>query len=335
MKSLNLIEPGRFGFTDVPKPALTHGNTLVKVLSCGVCGSDIHAMSGKQPFFSYPRRLGHELCVEVVAHHDHSGLALGDRCVIEPYYFCGDCIACRMGNTNCCQKLSVLGIHFDGGHASHISVPTQYLHKANALTIEQAALVEPLAIGYHAVERASIKAGQSVAILGMGTIGIAVALFARAAGAKPVVVDIDETRLAFAKNTLKFDTCLKAGPNLTEELTAHFGELPQCIIDATGNEQSMNGCFNLVAYGGRVVFVGLHSGQVQIEPENFHLREITLLASRAALSSDFTKVIAAISAGVIDPTPMISDRLNFSNLDNDLMQLVGKPNLIKALIEYQ
>lgn len=334
MKSLSLIEPGKFGFIDTPKPELTEKHTLVNVLSCGVCGSDIHAMSGKQPFFSYPRRLGHELCVEVLQAHEEDDFNVGDRCVIEPYYFCGECVACRMGNSNCCSKLSVLGIHFDGGHTTQISVQTKYLHKANQLTIEQAALVEPLAIGFHAVERAQIKPGEPVAILGMGTIGIAAALFVKAAGGNPVVVDIDANRINFAKNILKFETCLIADENLQGNLTEHFGQLPECIIDATGNVHSMNGCFELVEFGGRVVFVGLFNGNVAFDAYNFHLREITLLASRAARSSDFKKVIAAISEQVIDPTAMITERLQFSALDKELIQLVSKPGLIKAIIHY-
>lgn len=334
MKSLSLIEPGKFGFVDVPIPELTLGHTLVKVLSCGVCGSDIHAMRGKQPFFSYPRRLGHELCVEVVQSHQEDHFQVGDRCVIEPYYFCGDCIACQMGRTNCCSQLSVLGIHFDGGHTSHISVLTKYLHKANQLTIEQAALVEPLAIGCHAVQRANITPGEAVAILGMGTIGIAAALFVKASGGNPVVVDIESGRLDFAKNVLNFDTCLIADENLQNNLHAHFGQLPECIIDATGNKHSMNACFELVEFGGRVVFVGLFSGDVRFDASNFHLREITLLASRAALSSDFKKVIDTISRGDIDPTPMITQRLNFAELDTQLIEVGKTPGLIKAIIEY-
>jgi 2-desacetyl-2-hydroxyethyl bacteriochlorophyllide A dehydrogenase len=334
MKSLSLTEPGQFTFVNVPKPEISENHTLVKVLSCGVCGSDIHAMSGKQPFFSYPRRLGHELCVEVVQSHPSDEFTVGDRCVIEPYYFCGECIACRMGKTNCCSNLSVLGIHFDGGHTSHISVLTKYLHKANELTIEQAALVEPLAIGCHAVERANIKLGEPVAILGMGTIGIAAALFVKAIGGNPVVVDIEPSRLDFAKNVLNFDTCLMGDEHLQENLQKHFGQLPEVIVDATGNKHSMNNCFNLVEFGGRVVFVGLFRGDVTIDSHNFHLKEITLLASRAALSSEFKKVIDAISNQVMDPTAMINERLQFSALDKELIQLAGKPGLIKAMIHY-
>lgn len=334
MKSLSLIKPGKFGFIETPTPKLQQGQTLVKVLSCGVCGSDIHAMSGKQPFFSYPRILGHELCVEVIEAHTQDHIKVGDRCVIEPYYFCGECVACRAGKTNCCNKLSVLGIHFDGGHTSVISVPTEYLHKANELTIEQAALVEPLAIGCHAVNRANVQPDEPVVILGMGTIGLAAAFFVKAQGARPVIVDVDESRLNFADKTLNLGTPLKAQENIEQALIEHFGVLPTCVIDATGNQFSMNNCFNLVEYGGRIVYIGLFPGDITFDAERFYQREITLLASRAALSCDFKTVIDAITNKVFDPTPMISERLSFAELDQQLPQLVGKAGLIKAIIDY-
>ncbi|AWB65581.1 Zn-dependent alcohol dehydrogenase [Saccharobesus litoralis] len=334
MKSLNLIEPGKFSFQEVAMPQALAGETLVKVLSCGVCGSDIHAMSGKQPFFSYPRRLGHELCVEVVSPAEGSELTAGDRCVVEPYYFCGECFACRTGKTNCCSNLQVLGIHFDGGHTPFMTVPTQYLHKANQLTPEQAALVEPLAIGAHAVSRAEISEGDPVVILGMGTIGLAAALFAKAAGANLLVVDVDDNRLQFAEHTLQLGKAYKVGATLQDDIYQHFGQLPERIIDATGNEHSMNACFDLVEVGGHVVFVGLHLGQVKIDVENFVNKGITLAASRAAISDDFKQVIDAISSGAIDPTPMISQTLQFDQLDTQLLELIGQPGLIKALIEY-
>ena len=132
---------------------------------------------GEQPFFSYPRRLGHELCVEIISAPADSGLRAGDLCAVEAYYFCGTCPACRAGKTNCCKNLKVLGVHIDGGHAPLMSVPADKLHRANKLKPEQIALVEPLVIGAHGVERAAPKKDEPVVIVGMGPIGLAAAIF--------------------------------------------------------------------------------------------------------------------------------------------------------------
>lgn len=334
MKSLSLLAPEKFSFEDIDIPTPKADEALVNVLACGVCGSDIHAMHGKQPYFNYPRRLGHELCVEILSAPQDSKLTVGDKCVVEPYFYCGECVACRAGKTNCCTNLSVLGIHSDGGHIPQMAIPTKYIHKANKLSKEQAALVEPLAIGAHAVDRAAITTDLPTVILGMGTIGIAAAFFARNAGANLVVVDIDENRLHFAENTLSLGKGMLAGDNLGEQLKQYFGQYPECIIDATGNKHSMEGSLKFIEHGGRIVFVGLYPGDFSFYSPFYHEREITLFASRAALSSDFEKVIDSISNGDFDPTPMITERLQFSELDTQLIEVGTKPGLIKALIEY-
>jgi L-rhamnose mutarotase len=179
MKSLVLQQPGVLAWTDAPEPVPSNGEALVRVRRCGVCGTDIHALAGKQPFFSYPRRLGHELCVEVVSAPADSVLRAGDLCAVEAYYFCGTCPACRTGKTNCCKLLKVLGVHIDGGHAPLMAVPADKLHRATKLSPEQIALVEPLVIGAHGVERAAPKAGEPTVIIGIGPIGLAAAILPR------------------------------------------------------------------------------------------------------------------------------------------------------------
>ncbi|MGJ8640974.1 MAG: zinc-binding alcohol dehydrogenase family protein [Opitutaceae bacterium] len=334
MQSLILKEPGEFEYIEIPSPKPQVGEAHVRVLACGVCGTDMHAYSDKQPFFSYPRRLGHELCVEILSAPEESGLSVGDRCAVEPYYFCGTCPACQAGKTNCCHSLQVLGVHIDGGHQPEITLPWRYLHKSDQLSVDQLALTEPLAIGAHAIERANPAQGEPLVVLGMGPIGLTVAIFAKAAGANVVLVDINEGRLSFAAETMKLGTPMLAGDDLDERLKAHFGQLPSCIIDATGSPRSMNHCFNFAEHGGRVVFVGLFIGDLQFDDPNFHRRELTLYASRAALSSTFSEVIKMIESGEIDPLPMITHRLQFENVGQQLPTIHQQPGLVKAIIDF-
>jgi 2-desacetyl-2-hydroxyethyl bacteriochlorophyllide A dehydrogenase len=334
MKSLLLQEPGCLQFVEVPAPIPGPDEARVRVLACGVCGTDIHALSGKQPFFSYPRRLGHELCVEVISAPEGSDLKAGDRCSVEPYFFCVECPACEAGKTNCCHNLQVMGVHVDGGHVSELVIDAKYLHKSATLSPDQLALVEPLVIGAHAVERADPKQGEPVVVLGMGPIGLTVALFAKATGANVAVVDLDEARLKFASETMQLGAAIQGGEGMDERLKAHFGQLPTCIIDATGNPHSMNGCFNFAEHGGRVVFVGLFIGDLQFNDPNFHRRELTLSASRAGLSSTFAKVIEMIESGAIDPLPLITHRLQFETLDQQLPEVHKNEGLVKAIIDF-
>ena len=334
VKALRLEKPGALAWTDAPTPDPAAGEALVRVRRCGVCGTDIHALAGKQPFFTYPRRLGHELCVEVVSAPEGSDLAAGDLCAVEAYYFCGTCPACRSGKTNCCKNLRVLGVHVDGGHAPFISVPTDKLHRAVALTPEQIALVEPLVIGAHGVERGALQSGEPTVVIGLGPIGLAAAIFAKTAGANVACVDTQRERLDFACATMRLGVAFAAGADLAERLRAHFGQLPAAVIDATGSAGSMRAAFELAEHGGRIVFLGLFIGELAFDDPNFHRRELTLLASRAGLTGTFREVIRLLETGRIIVDPLVTHRFGFSETAERLPGLQHEPGLVKAMIDF-
>jgi 2-desacetyl-2-hydroxyethyl bacteriochlorophyllide A dehydrogenase len=339
MKTLTLEEPGKLTLGDTPEPdaALAAGQALVKIHRIGVCGTDIHAFNGKQPFFSYPRILGHELGVEVLAVADDvTNVAPGDRCAVEPYLNCGKCIACRRGKGNCCTSLQVLGVHTDGGHRERIVVPAAKLHASKKLTLDQLALVETLGIGAHAVDRAQLEAGETVLVIGTGPIGLAVIQFAHAAGATVIAMDVNDSRLAFCRETLGVAHTVNATvPDVVAELQALTnGDLPTAVFDATGNPKSMMASFNYPAHGGRLVFVGLFQGDVTFNDPNFHKRELTLMGSRNARSADFPRIIALIESGKVDTTPWITHRAPFDAVPEQFPSWV-KPEtgVLKAIIE--
>ena len=182
MLEITLREPGILESRQVESPAVAAGQAWVRVHRIGVCGTDIHAFGGRQPFFSYPRILGHELGVEVVAiapdvMENQRHIQVGDRCCVEPYLHCGRCIACRRGKTNCCENLQVLGVHVDGGMREMFAVPIEILHRSDTLSFDQLALVETLCIGGHAARRAHLEAGENVLIVGAGPIGLSVSMW--------------------------------------------------------------------------------------------------------------------------------------------------------------
>ena len=334
MNTLVLEQAGHLAWHEVAEPVPAANEALVRVRRCGVCGTDIHAYAGKQPFFSYPRRLGHELCVEIISAPADSGLSVGDLCAVEPYYFCGNCPPCRAGKTNSCKNLKVLGVHIDGGHAPLMAVPADKLHRAASLTPDQIALVEPLVIGAHGVERTAIKPGEPTVILGMGPIGLAAAIFAKAAGANVACVDVQEDRLKFACDTMELGTPFAAGPELGAQLEHHFGQLPAVVIDASGNSASMKGTFQLAEHGGRIVFLGLFIGDVTFDDPNFHRRELTLMASRAGLTGTFRDVIRLMETKQVDVLPLITHRFAFAETAGRLPGIHREPGLVKAMIDF-
>jgi 2-desacetyl-2-hydroxyethyl bacteriochlorophyllide A dehydrogenase len=334
MDTIVLEQPGEFRMTrrDDPPATPPPGHALVRVHRVGICGTDWHAYRGKQPFFTYPRVLGHELGVEVVAVNDPSSdLKPNDKCAVEPYLNCGTCIPCRSGKGNCCVNLQVLGVHRDGGMQQFITIPTNKLHRSTKLSLEQLALVETLGIGCHAVARAAIQKGEDVLVIGAGPIGLSAMPFVHADGGNLIVADVSETRLDFARRHAKVTRTVVARRDIAEELK----ELPTVVIDATGNAQSMMKTFDLVAPGGRIIFVGLFQGDVTFNDPNFHKREITLCASRNALPGDVRRIIKLVEEGTIDTKPWITHRARHDQLIDVFPQwLAPESNVLKAMVSF-
>ncbi len=334
MKHIVLEAPGSFGVGHSEDPVPGSGDAIVRVHRIGICGTDLHAFHGRQPFFEFPRILGHELGVEVVALGEGAaGVQVGDRCSVEPYLNCGRCRACRQGKPNCCAKLQVLGVHVDGGMRLIIRVPRAKLHRSEQLSFDQLALVETLGIGAHAVERADLRPEDSVLVIGAGPIGLSVLQFALASGAHVAVADVSQARLQFCRDRFGISHTVVPGPDLADQLQVIFdGELPSVVIDATGNPRSMSGTFDLTANGGRIVFVGLCQQNITFDDPNFHRREITLMASRNALPATFGAIISAIERGVIDTTPWITHRLTLDEVPERFASVAAAPTLLKAMI---
>jgi 2-desacetyl-2-hydroxyethyl bacteriochlorophyllide A dehydrogenase len=333
MLQITLETPGRFARAETVEPAPSDAGALVRVHRIGVCGTDLHAFRGRQPFFSYPRVLGHELGVEVV-HPGGGTLRAGDRCAVEPYLNCGTCIACRHGRPNCCSSLSVLGVHQDGGMRELIAVRPDKLHASSSLSYEQLALVETLAIGAHAVERADLQQGEFALVIGAGPIGVSVVQFARAAGARVAVVDTSAARLELCRRLWNVE-CTVDGLSANAEAEvrdAGGGELPAVVFDATGNAQSMCAAFRWPCAGGRLVFVGLVQSDISFNDPDFHRRELTLLATRNAKPESFRAIIAAVESGRIDTAPWITHRLNLGDVPAEFGTMAEAPGLFKGMI---
>jgi len=337
MKAIILQEPGKFEVVTREMPGQPGDDeVLLKIKNISICGTDLHAYKGQQPFFSYPRILGHEIAAKVIdvgAAVTH--LKPGDLCSIEPYRNAEIDQAVKRGKTTCGGKLTVLGVHEDGALQEYFVYRAENVHPANGLTADQAAIVEPFAIGSHAVERAEVVAEDIVLVVGAGPIGITVMAMAGLTGARIIALDVNTHRLGYVKENFPATDTLLLKDNILDELRNLLnGDLPTVVIDATGNKNSMERNFEYVAAGGTIVFVGLFQGDVVFNDPNFHRKEITLKASRAAKSVDFKKVIACFKDGRINTSGYITHRIAFDHLIDEFEKLYRpEENVIKAIVD--
>lgn len=340
MQAIILDKPGQFSLVEVnPPDQLGLNEALVRVRRVGICGTDLHAFEGKQPFFSYPRILGHELAVEIVAlgpcDHENS-LVVGDQCVVEPYLNCGTCLACRRGRTNCCARMQVLGVHRDGGMREWFTVPINKLHRANEISVENRALVEMLSIGAHAVRRSELETGENVLIIGAGPIGMGAMQFAQMMGANVIAMDISPGRLEFARQHAGAGAIVDARQDAEHQLRDLLnGNLPTTVFDATGSTKSMMNAFQYVEHSGQLVFVGLVQDNISFHDPLFHSREMTLLATRNATSADFSWVIDSMVSGQVDLTSWITHRATPEGLLEQFASwLQPETGVIKAMLTF-
>lgn len=336
MKTLVCVKPGRFEYKSAVRPELKKGNAIIKIKRMGICGTDMHAFEGTQPFFEYPRILGHELSGELVEFDDAPGFKIGESVTFIPYFNCGHCIACRMGKPNCCSNIKVCGVHQNGGMAEYLSVPSYSLVHGEGLSFEELAMVEPLAIGSHGVHRANIEEGEFVLIVGAGPIGLGTIKFAQIARGAVIAIDINEKRLQFCRDKLNVTHTINAiDSNVMERLMdITNGDMPTVVIDATGSLKAINNSFKYMAHGARYVLIGLQRGDICFSDPEFHKREATLLSSRNAMRADFEKVISSMKKKEVNPATFITQKILFEKVKDEFKHLLNPVNgIIKAMVE--
>ncbi len=314
---------------------LTSGHALLKIKQIGICGTDLHAFTGTQPYFNYPRILGHEVAAEFIAADGPADFVTGEAVTFLPYVNCGHCIACRSGKPNCCVSMQVIGVHVDGGMAEYISVPLRLLVHGEGLSRDQLALVEPLAVGAHSIRRAGVQPGEMVLVIGAGPIGLGVMAFASLAGATVIALDLNESRLDFCRQHLPVrHTINGATEDVSDRLHAITnGDMPTVVIDATGSLRAMEASFAYIAHGGRYILVGLQTGDICFSHPEFHKREATLMSSRNATRPDFEQVIMALKAGIIDTSAFITHRVRFDEVRREFPDWLNPDNgVIKAMV---
>jgi 2-desacetyl-2-hydroxyethyl bacteriochlorophyllide A dehydrogenase len=337
MKYIVCEEPGNFQLKEKAAPVRKSGEALLHVHKVGICGTDLHAYAGNQAFFIYPRILGHELATQVVEidENDH-GIKAGDNVIVMPYLSCGKCVACRNGKTNCCTNISVLGIHGDGGMQEYIAVPQNILLPAGNLSNDEMAIVEPLAIGAHAIRRAAVQPGETVVIIGCGPIGIGLMKLAQIAGAKVIAMDMNEDRLKYAKEEIGVDHIVNVAKDpvkVISEITE--GDMATAVFDATGHKGALESGIDYMSHGGRYILVGLSKGELTFVHPKIHAKETTILCSRNATTEDFENVIEVLKSGQFPTSSFVTHSVDYTQMIEKFDSwLKPETGVIKATVNF-
>ena len=336
MKYIVCEKPRKFLLKEKEAPARKVNEALLQINKVGICGTDLHAYAGNQAYFEYPKILGHELASEVIdIGKNDKGIKIGDKVVVMPYISCGVCFACNKGKTNCCENITVLGVHADGGLQEQISVPIELLLPANHLSDDQIAIVEPLAIGAHAIRRSGIESDETVAVVGCGPIGIGIIKLAQIAGANVIALDMNVQRLNYAKDKIGADHVVNVRDNALREVTEITnGDLCSIVFDASGSKNALETCPDYMSNGGKFVLVGISKGELTYSHPKVHAKEMTLLCSRNATKEDFEHVMTILdkfptSSFITHNVPFIKMIEHFDSW------LDPKTGVIKAMVNFK
>ena len=308
MRAVQVDSPGNVRVIDVPVPTAGPGEVLLKTLVVGLCGPDLSTFRGKNPLVSYPRIPGHEIAAEIVSAGPDvpAHLTPGTKVTLSPYTSCGNCASCRRGRVNACQFNQTLGVQREGAMKEFFTAPWQKIYVAEGLSVAQLSLVEPLSVGFHAAARGRVTNGDTVAVMGCGVVGLGAIAASAFRGARVIAMDIDDRKLAVARQAGATETLNTRGANVHEALSALTEGLgPDVIIEAVGTPATFRLAVDEVAYTGRVVYIGYAKEPVEYETRLFVLKELDILGSRNALN-EFGEVIEAMRSGNFPVEALIS-----------------------------
>lgn len=329
MRAIQIDNPGQISISEVEKPVLTLGNAIIEVKAMGICGSDVHAYAGKSPNVTYPIIIGHEtagIVVEIDENNEY-GIMVGDKVVLDPYMYCGECYPCSQGRTNCCESLKCLGVQTTGSMSEFFSHPIKQLVKVpQDMDWKSLAVAEPLVIALHAIHRCKLKSGEHIAIIGAGAIGMLIGMAAKAYGAIPIMVDIVDERLQMARDFGIDITVNPTKSDAVEEIKKITnGRMAECVAEASGSTIAIRNTLDYAASTGRIALTGWPNKEVELPTSVITRRELQISGSRTGVGSEFKESIDLIYSGKIDATKIISKVTTFEELPEAIKHLDKAP----------
>ena len=338
MKTVLINEPGSIEVVSRDNPAASAEEILIKLKYVGFCGSDLNTYLGKNPMVQYPRVPGHEISAEIVEKGSDvpAGFSPGELVTVVPYTNCGQCPSCRRGRAYACQFNQTLGVQCDGAMQEFLAVPWQKVLKAPELNELELAMVEPLTVGFHAIERGRVTDSDRVVILGCGMIGAGAIIRGVLRGATVIAVDIDDHKLELARQLGAHHMINSTSADLHEQLiTITGGDGPDVLVEAAGNPDTYRAAIDEVAFTGRVVCIGYAGQEVSLATKLFVQKELDIMGSRNASAEDFRAVISYLAKGTFPLDQMISRKIRPDEAATAIKAWANDPGkVMKILLDF-
>ena len=316
MIAVSLKEPQNIALIEIPVPVRKPDEALIRVKAIGICGSDIGAYRGTNPLVSYPRIIGHEIAGEIVEIGlNPKNLKAGDRVILNPYLYCGHCYPCTIKRTNCCEDLKVIGVHIDGGMQEYVTHPANMLVAVpDNISWELVPLAEPVTIALHAIHRTRLQAGEHVVINGAGAIGVLVALCAIVYGAIPILVDLVDERLEFARQIGVSKTINPLKQDLISTLLEITNErLAEVVVEASGANQAIRNTLDMASFAGRIALTGWPKNETSLPTGLITKKELDIVGSRTS-AGEFEEAIALIASGSVNVKAILSKVITLAEI---------------------
>lgn len=336
MKAMHINAPGQIVMKEVEAPVRKEGEVLLKLLYGGICGSDLGSYRGTFAYFDYPRTPGHEFSAEVIEADENNayGIQPGMLVTCNPYFNCGHCYSCGHGIVNACMDNQTMGVQREGAFQEYITMPIERVYDGKGLDARTLAAIEPFCISYHGVSRAEVKEGDTVLVVGAGTIGVLAAIAAKARGAKVYIADVSAGKLEMAKEFGVDGVLLNSSPEEFEKQVAELtdGNGFDVTIEAVGLPSTFQNCIDAACFGGRMVLIGVGKKNLDFNFTMIQKKELNVYGSRNALKKDFEELIDLVKEGKVPLEKIITNIYpfrdaakafeDFSNNQGDMLKVL-------------
>ena len=299
MKAIVIVKPGQVEIRDLPKPEIKPDEALIRPLFGGICGSDLNSFRGSNAYMEYPRVPGHEFSAKIVEiGANDRGFKPGDIVTANPYFNCGHCYSCERGLVNACMSNKTMGVQREGGFAEFVAMPVSRLIDGKGLPPKTLTLIEPFCIGYHGIQRAGVKKGDKVLVVGAGTIGVLAAIAAKSRGAQVWICDVAPKKLEYAMRFGLDGTVLNDKPealgNAVKTITNGNGF--DVTVECVGLPSTLQNCLDAACFGGRVAVIGVGKHNIDLDFTIIQKKELNIFGSRNALTRDFEELIDTVKS---------------------------------------